>query len=146
MATRIDTGIHVNAAPADVFALLSDHARLGELGGGRSRLLREGHTDRDGLGAIREIVVNGFRFEEEITAYEPGHSYSYQILSSTLPIDHQGGTVSVTSATGYAAVQWVSSFRLAIPVIGSWLEPLANRQGVTGFQKILRAAKRELEG
>jgi hypothetical protein len=141
----IQTGITINAAPGDVFALLSEHARLGELGGGTSRLLKPGILHPNGKGAVREIKVGGLRFEEEITAFEPEFSYSYQILSCTLPFTHEGGTVTVKTAAGHADVHWESTFYWPIPILGGLLDAVTVRQGAAGFLKILRAAKRELE-
>ena len=49
-----------------------------------------------GVGAVREVTGVGVWFPEEITAYDAPRSYSYLIVRSFPPSNHEGGTLTFT--------------------------------------------------
>ncbi len=51
-----------------------------------------------GAGAVREVTAVGTWFREEITAYDRPRSYSYLIVRSFPPFDHEGGTLTFTAS------------------------------------------------
>jgi hypothetical protein len=129
-----------------VFDLVSDHARYQDLSSvSRSRLVRRGTEDENGVGARREIRASGLRFEEEITAYDRPSSFSYKIVSSTLPIEHEGGTVDFSTVDGATKVVWVSTFRLKLPIFSRLATADAARRLERAFAEMLSEWRQRLE-
>jgi hypothetical protein len=108
------------AAPIDyVFELLSDHGNYTRFRGVRSsEVVREGVPAPNGLGAIRRIALGPIVFEEEITAFEPPTRMDYLIREVNLPLDHRGGTITLSSAGNATQVLWISEFETPIRLIG----------------------------
>lgn len=141
---RVEATIH---APVEaVFDLITDHARYRELPNvSDSSLLRRGQTDENGTGAVREIRSNGLRFEEEITAFERPSYFEYRIIKSTLPIRHDGGRMTFTAVDGGTHIEWVTTFRLKIPVIGGLATLPAARSLDKAFSLMLASWRDRLE-
>lgn len=138
-----------DAAPDTVFAALSEHAAFLSGAGLRCRLLREGGTSRNGVGAVREVNAGALVFVEEVVAFEPPHRYDYVIRSLTwrggraLPVRHQRGWVECMADGGGTQVDWRSRFELALPVLGPLLAPVVAARVRAGFAQLLaRAARR----
>jgi hypothetical protein len=138
------------AAPAAVFAALSDHAAFLSGGGVRCRLLREGDAARDGVGAVREVRTGGLVFVEDIVAFEPPLRFAYVIRSlattggRALPIRHERGWMAVTPEDGGTRVDWHSRFEIALPLLGPLLAPLVALRIRRGFGTLLARAARRL--
>lgn len=135
--------------PEVAFARVSDHAWFLSLGAMRCRLQQEGQRDRDGVGAVREIVSGGLRFVEDIVAFEPPRHFAYVIRTlefsggRTLPLRHERGWIDVEAHDGGALATWTTRFGITIPAIGHWmLEPLVDRQLRHAFGRALARAAR----
>ena len=116
------------AAPIDeVFELLSDHAGYTRFRGfSTAEMVREGTEERNGVGALRRLVVRPLRFEEEITAFERPTRMDYVIRRVNIPLRHEGGTIELSEAAGGTRVRWRSVFTVPVPVAGPALAaPLA---------------------
>jgi hypothetical protein len=85
----------LDAPPDAVFKIIADHARYDRFDGiRRSELVEPGHPAPNGLGAVRRVWLGPFRFEEEITAFEPPRRLDYLIRDvRTLPFHHEGGSI-----------------------------------------------------
>src|SRR4051812_26281597 len=84
-----------------VFELLSDHAGYAKLPGVKAaRLVKEGASERDGVGAEREIRVTGAWFREVVTAFERPSRMDYRIVASRPPLEHEGGSVRLREVGG----------------------------------------------
>lgn len=104
-----------------VFEYLSDHARYDRFRiMTRSALLREGESERNGVGALRGLSSGPVRFEEEITRFERPTRMDYVIREVNMPVRHEGGSITLTSdARGATDVLWVSSWSTNVgPVSG----------------------------
>lgn len=69
------------ASPERVFAWMAAPASLTAA----PMVLRAAWTPASpapGVGAVREVLTTGTWFREEITAYDPPHSFSYRIIPS----------------------------------------------------------------
>ncbi|MGO9386133.1 MAG: SRPBCC family protein [Mycobacterium sp.] len=105
--------IHVErtiAAPAEqVFDWLADPVNLAA-----APLVRKARYAKDfsgpGAGAVREVTAVGTWFREEITAYDRPRSYSYLIVRSFPPFDHEGGTLTFTASGDGTHVDWLSNY------------------------------------
>jgi uncharacterized protein YndB with AHSA1/START domain len=131
-------------APAErVFELLADHAnydRFRAITG--SELVSEGDPPPNGVGAMRRIRVGPIRFEEEITAYEPSSRLDYLIVRLNLPFDHRGGTMRLSEEEGGTRVEWISTFRIPIPVVGGLQERIWAPILTRGFRRVLEDVER----
>ncbi|OMC17557.1 MULTISPECIES: SRPBCC family protein [unclassified Mycobacterium] len=141
------------AAPVDqVFDWLADPANLAAA----PLVLKAGYAKDSaapGAGAVREVVGLGTWFREEITAYDRPHSYSYLIVRSFPPFDHEGGTLtftpsgasSGTSSGGGTDVDWLTNYTHPAVAGGKVLEAISLRLLRSSFLAILNACARALE-
>lgn len=126
-----------------VFDLLADHAGYTRFPGVRSaKLTRVGAADPNGTGAVREIDLGSAWFEEEITDFERPHRLGYKILRSRPPIEHRIGLITLRPTPEGCEVEWVSTFRIRVPVIGPLLTWIAVKQMSRGFSSVLKASER----
>lgn len=140
--------IHVErriAAPvAEVFDWLADPPNLAS-----APLALKGKYAKDspghGAGALREVVCVGAWFREEITAYDRPRSYSYLIVRSFPPIDHEGGTLTFTASGEGTHVDWLSNYTHPARAGGKLLEAVTYRLLRSSFLAVLDACAKALE-
>ena len=102
-------------------------------------------TPGPGTGAVREVTGLGVWFREEITAYDPPRSYSYRILRSIPPIDHEGGTLTFTPAGDGTHVDWVTTYTHPTRAGGKAMEAVTRRVLSRSFLDILAGCAKALE-
>jgi uncharacterized protein YndB with AHSA1/START domain len=109
----------INAPPATVFDVLTDHAGYSKLTPLRkSELERQGEADPNGVGAIRKLTVVGPPMREEVIAYEATSRFSYKVLSG-LPVRDHVGTVELSAdAGGGTRMVYAVRTQPTLPVIG----------------------------
>jgi uncharacterized protein YndB with AHSA1/START domain len=133
------------AAPVDqVFDWLADPANLAAA----PLALKAGYAkDSAGLGpgAVREVVGLGTWFREEITAYDRPHSYSYLIVRSFPPFNHEGGTLTFTASGGGTHVDWLSNYTHPARAGGKVMEAISYRLLRSSFLAILNGCAKALE-
>lgn len=135
----------INAPIEKVFALLSDHANYSQFPGvTASSLLEEGQPDRNGLGALRRIETPKGWFEERITAFESPRRFDYLITRTSLPLEHQGGSVRCEQTAAGTHVIWTSIVRVKVPLIGGLLTRLAAPTLGKAFGSMLKDVDRRL--
>jgi Polyketide cyclase / dehydrase and lipid transport len=143
---QIHVNAYIHASPDDVFALVSDHVRFLEAtGASRVTITRLGHDEPNGHGCLREVRGKGIRLLEEITAFERPARIDYQIVESTLPIQHRGGSMRFIARGDGTEVDWRSDFELGVPLIGGPAAEFARGLLADAFTQLLMAAKAELE-
>jgi uncharacterized protein YndB with AHSA1/START domain len=98
-----------------------------------------------GVGALREVTGVGAWFREEITAYNAPQSYSYLILRSFPPSDHEGGTLTFTPSGDGTHVDWVSGYTLPARAGGKVMEAVSSPLMRTIFRTILDGCAKALE-
>lgn len=133
------------AAPPDaVFAWLADPANLTAA---RLMLKAGWRADAPGprVGAVREAMAAGMWLREEITAYDPPHSYSYLIVKVFPPLDHRGGTVTFTPTGDGTRVEWETTYTHPALIGGRFAEALTSRILSQGFEQILAGCADALE-
>ncbi|WP_144205845.1 SRPBCC family protein [Mycobacterium tilburgii] len=102
-------------------------------------------TTGPGRGAIREVIGAGTWFREELTEYERPHKYSYLIVRSIPPFNHQGGTLTFTAAGDGTRVDWVTNYTHPVAAGGKPLEMVTRRLLRPSFLAILNACANALE-
>lgn len=132
----------INKPIADVFAVISDHANYAQFKGvDASSLLLEGKDERNGLGAVREVVAAGSTLHEEIVAFQPPSLLAYKIIhSKPLPYDHQLGEVKLVAKDDNTThVTWRSKGHITIPLLGNWyFDKQIQKHGARAFGSILK--------
>jgi uncharacterized protein YndB with AHSA1/START domain len=98
-----------------------------------------------GAGAVREVIAVGTWFREEITAYDRPHSYSYLIVRSFPPFNHEGGTLTFTASGDSTRVDWLSNYTHPARAGGKLLEAVTYPLLRSSFRSILDACARALE-
>jgi uncharacterized protein YndB with AHSA1/START domain len=98
-----------------------------------------------GAGAVREVIGIGTWFREEITAYDRPNSYSYLIVRSFPPFDHEGGTLTFTASGDVTHVDWLSNYTHPARAGGKLLEVVSYRMLRSSFLAILTACAKALE-
>jgi uncharacterized protein YndB with AHSA1/START domain len=133
------------AAPVDqVFDWLADPANLAAA----PLVLKAGYAKDSpgpGAGAIREVVGLGTFFREEITAYDRPHKYSYLIVRSFPPFNHEGGTLTFTASGDNTHVDWLTDYTHPVRAGGKVMEAISYRLLRSGFLSILNGCAKALE-
>jgi uncharacterized protein YndB with AHSA1/START domain len=88
--------------PERVFAYLAEHEHLADLFGAKIERLRDGTTDRNGVGSVRRLRIGPGvpPFEETVTVYEPYTEIQYEITQGSPLRDHVGIMTFTPTATG----------------------------------------------
>jgi len=133
------------AAPTErVFVWLAEPANLAA-----APLVLQGRYAKDspgpGAGAVREVAGVGIWFREEFTAYDRPHSYSYLILRSFPPFDHDGGTLTFTASDGGTHLDWRSAYTHPAWVGGKLFEVVSTRLLRWSYHAILDGCAKALE-
>jgi uncharacterized protein YndB with AHSA1/START domain len=97
------------------------------------------------VGALREVRGVGTWFREEITAFDRPRSYSYLIVRSFPPFNHEGGTLTFTPSADGTHVDWRSNYTHPAYAGGKVLEAVTRRLLASSFQAILGACAKALE-
>ncbi len=144
--------IHVErtiAAPVEqVFDWLADPANLAAA----PLALKAGYakdSSGPGAGAVREVIGVGTWFREEITAYDRPRSYSYLIVRSFPPFNHNGGTLTFTASgsgsTEGTHVEWLTNYTHPARAGGKVLESVSYRLLRSSFLAILEGCAKALQ-
>jgi uncharacterized protein YndB with AHSA1/START domain len=133
------------AAPVEkVFDWLADPASLTAAPPVISARWAKGSSG-PGEGAVRRVIGFGTWFREEITAYDPPRSYSYLILGSFPPFDHEGGTLTFTPRGDGTHVDWLTRFTHPAYAGGKLFEPVSRRLLRSSFSAVLAGCAKALE-
>jgi hypothetical protein len=97
------------------------------------------------VGAVRAVIGAGMRFREEITAYDRPNSYSYLIIGSFPPFDHDGGTLTFTQRGDGTHVDWLTSYTHPTWIGGKAMEAVTSRLLPWNFRAILANCAKALE-
>ncbi|WP_375481958.1 SRPBCC family protein [uncultured Mycobacterium sp.] len=135
----------IAASPEQVFDWLADPGSLAAA----PLVLKAGWAQGvpgPAVGALREVRGVGTWFREEITAFDRPRSYSYLIVRSFPPFNHEGGTLSFTPSGDGTHVDWRSNYTHPAYAGGKVLEAVTRRLLTSSFQAILDACAKALEG
>jgi len=94
---------------------------------------------------VREVTGVGTWFREEITAYDPPHSYTYLIVRSFPAFNHDGGTLTFTPSGNGTHVDWLTNYTHPAYAGGKLMEAVSERLLRPSFLAILNACAKALE-
>lgn len=134
----------VDADREALFAALTDHEGYGRFPGVQScTLVREGDSERNGLGAVRRVHLGGPAvLDEEIVVFETPALYEYRVIRARpFPVKHELGRVELEAlAERRTKVLWTSTFEIAVPIIGKRIGNHAASQFAKAFRATIRRA------
>ncbi|OBA80175.1 polyketide cyclase [Mycobacterium sp. 1164966.3] len=133
------------AAPVEeVFDWLADPANLAAA----PLVFRAGYAKGSpgpGAGVVREVTGAGTWFREDITAYDRPRSYTYLIVRSFPPFNHEGGTLTFTESGDGTRVDWLTNYTHPVWAGGKLLEAVSRPVLRSSFLAILDACAKALE-
>jgi hypothetical protein len=130
----------ISAPVEQVFDWLADPVNLAAA----QLVLRAGYakdSSGPGAGAVRQVIGVGNWFREEITP----RSYSYLIVRSFPPFNHEGGTLTFAASGEGTRVDWLSSYTHPARAGGKVLEAVSSRLLRSSFRAILDGCAKALE-
>ena len=98
-----------------------------------------------GEGALREPIGLGGWFREEITAYDRPRAYSYRVVRSIPPLDHEGATLTFTPSADGTHVDWLTSYTHPAYAGGKLMEAVSRRLLRWSFLAVLAGCAKALE-
>ena len=98
------------------------------------------------VGALRKVAAAGAWFREEITAFDRPRSYSYLIVGSFPPFNHDGGTLTFTPSGEGTHVDWLSHYTHPALAGGKLTEAVTSRLLAYSFRAVLAGCAKALEG
>lgn len=135
----------IAAAPERVFDWLADPAGLTAAPAILRARWAKGSSG-PGVGALRQVIGLGTWFREEITAYDRPRAYSYRIVGSFPPFDHDGGTLTFTPSGDGTRVDWLTTYTHPARAGGKIFESVSRPLLRSSFSAILAGCAKALEG
>ena len=124
-----------------VFSLLSDHNRLGDLIGLPVKRVRDSdQADPNGTGSVRWIGIGPVGIEETIVTFEPDHLIEYTITSFSAFRNHLGRIRLSETRDGVTHIHYTVDFDEVIPYSGATLQAAMQRvlnRGVRRLREVL---------
>jgi uncharacterized protein YndB with AHSA1/START domain len=139
---RFEIEREIEASPAALFAVLSDHRGWERWSGAKEVVLRrEGVPAPNGAGASRVIRAGGLAVEEEITAFDPPQQMEYRVVAG-LPIRNHRGRIRLEPSPRGTLLRWEVRFEPRIPGSGA----LLRRALRSALERVLDRLPRALQG
>ena len=135
--------VHVShdfRAPVDrVFAYLAEHENLAELFGTRVERVRDGDTERNGVGSCRRLSFNGLLpFEETVTEMVPNERIVYRITKGSPMRDHEGTMTFATTGGGGTRLDYRIRFGSPVPGLAPLVARVLHGRIAGGLRKLDR--------
>lgn len=133
------TSIVINAPVEEVFARVSDHEKfLSTLPLSNTTIEKPGEFETNGLGAIRAVAGPGGILKEEITAFDPPHSFEYLIIKGPRQPRHEFAKVSFFPDPEGTRVDWESRLSIKLPFGARVVGTMVQQMFVRVFAKALK--------
>lgn len=128
----------IKAPIEDVFEAYTDHEKLSQVFGVRScTLTRHGDTEKNGLGAVRELDCGAIWLREEITGFDRPHRMEYRIRASRPASTHEYGQVDFIEIPEGTKITWTTKFAVRVPG-GKLVDPAFGVAFGIAFRLVLR--------
>ncbi len=139
--------VYIHSPIERVWELISNHEGYPEVFEGVTscKLLKEGKDDRNGVGATREVLIGRVRFVENIVVFDPPRRLEYRVIECSVPLDHELGRIDLIPRGEGTELHWVTTFHVAVPLIGGLLDPLFRLITRDRFYEGLLELKEKLE-
>lgn len=118
-----------------VFALLSDHNKLGKVLGAPVKRIKDGAGDVNGVGSVRTIGFAPLALEETVVDMVPNESIDYVISKNGGPVLNHYGRLVFSKTPRGSRVEWTITFE-SYPVVGAVIEKALGIGIARGLKKI----------
>ena len=99
-----------------VFEFFSDHEQFGRIWPGKTRRIRDGEGDTNGLSSVRQVCVGPVCFEETVVAFERPRLIEYTITRGS-PLKNHYGRIAFLSEGDGCRVDYHIEFEGRFPFI-----------------------------
>ena len=135
--------VHVShdfRAPVErVFAYLAEHENLAALFGTRVERVRDGESERNGVGSCRRLSFNGLLpFEETVTEMVPNERIVYRITKGSPMRDHEGAMAFAATGGGGTHLDYRIRFGSAVPGLAPLIARVLHGRISAGLRKLDR--------
>lgn len=139
----------IEAPVQKVFEVLTDHEHYDQFNSvSTSSLPLAGKTDRNGVGAVRDLTVSVIRFIEDITRFDAPQVMEYRVRECyfsfrnnryqvVFPLIHKHGQITLTEKNGGTHIHWQSQFSVKL-VFGEQIARLMCPRVERTFGNILK--------
>lgn len=116
---RIVIDMEFGRPVAELFALLSDHEKLGPVLGARIKRIHDGQGSVNGLGSVRRLDIGPLpSFDETVTAFRPNELIEYRISRGTPLRNHKGTMAFSATPEGGSRLHYTIEFESKVPFLG----------------------------
>jgi uncharacterized protein YndB with AHSA1/START domain len=131
---------HDFRAPVErVFAYLAEHENLATLFGTRIERVRDGETERNGVGSCRRLSFYGLLpFEETVTELVPDERIVYRITKGSPMRDHEGTMAFTSAGNGGTHLDYRIRFGSAVPGLAPVVAGALHGNIARGLRKLDR--------
>jgi uncharacterized protein YndB with AHSA1/START domain len=131
---------HDFRAPVErVFAYLAEHENLAALFGTRVERVRDGETERNGVGSCRRLSFNGLLpFEETVVEVVANERIVYRITKGSPMRDHEGTIAFTSTGGGGTRLDYRIRFGSAVPGLAAVVARVLHGRIAAGLRKLDR--------
>jgi len=116
---KIDINMEFRRPVGELFALLSDHEKMGPILGANVKRTRDGKDSLNGLGSVRTLNIGPLpSFDETVTAFEKDKLVEYKITRGSPLKNHKGVMQFYPSGSGGSRLHYTIEFESKIPLLG----------------------------
>jgi uncharacterized protein YndB with AHSA1/START domain len=107
-----------------VYAYLSEHENLAPLFGAKIARVRDGDTERNGTGSVRQLRIGILPpFEETVIDAVPNQKIDYRITKGSPLRNHRGSMTFSTTGSG-SHLNYVIEFGAVVPGLDRIVKPV----------------------
>jgi hypothetical protein len=116
---KIDINMEFRRPVGELFALLSDHEKMGPILGATVKRTRDGKDSLNGLDSVRTLNIGPLpSFDETVTAFEKDKLVEYKITRGSPLKNHKGVMQFYPSGSGGSKLHYTIKFVSKIPLLG----------------------------
>ena len=134
---KIDINMEFRRPVCELFALLSDHEKMGPILGANVKRTRDGKDSLNGLGSVRTLKIGPLPgFDETVTAFEKDKLVEYKITRGSPLKNHKGIMQFYPSGSGGSKLHYTIEFESKIPLLGPVVRVSLENSICNGLKKL----------
>jgi hypothetical protein len=134
---KIDINMEFRRPVGELFALLSDHEKMGPILGANVKRTRDGKDSLNGLGSVRTLNIWPLSgFDETVTAFEKDKLVEYKITRGSPLKNHKGVMQFYPLGSGGSKLHYTIEFESKIPFLGPVVRTVLENSIRRGLKKL----------